>query len=96
MNPNRGDAVVRVHTFQRRFFQQDEIGNFPRLDGSELRIDFELPCVIDRGGSENLFERQPGPRKLLHFQIAVQSGQIAVGRSRRSVRAKEKIGIFIG
>jgi hypothetical protein len=63
MNPNRDDTVVRVHAFQRRFFQQDEIGNFPRLDGSELRIHFELPSVIDRGSSENLYQRHPGRLK---------------------------------
>ena len=57
MNPNRDDIVVCIDTFQRRFLQQDQIGNFPRLDGSKLRIEFEFPCVIDRGGPEDLFER---------------------------------------
>ena len=56
MNPNRDDAVVRFYAFQRRFFQQDEIRDFPRFDSSDLRIEFEFPCVIDRSGSENLFE----------------------------------------
>jgi hypothetical protein len=90
MNPNRGDAVVRVQAFQRRFFQQDEIGDFPRLDGSELRIDFELPCVVDRSGSENLFQRQLGLLQLLHLQTAIQTGEISVGRTQWSVRAKER------
>lgn len=71
MNPNRDDAVVRVYAFQRRFFQQDEISNFPRLEGSKLRIELEFPCVIDRGGFEDLNESQPGIFQLLHLQIAV-------------------------
>src|ERR1700676_1903998 len=35
MNPNGTDAVIRVHSFQRRFLHQYEIGNFPWLDAAE-------------------------------------------------------------
>src|SRR5208282_5247128 len=93
MNPNRNDAVVRIYVFQRRFLQQKEIGNFPRLDGSNLRIEFEFSCVTDRGRSEDLWERQTGLLHLLHLQIAVQSGQIPVGRSGGSVRAQEEVSV---
>jgi hypothetical protein len=94
MNPNRDDAVVRINAFQRRFLQQNEVGNFPRLDGANLGIEFEFTCVIDGGGSENLLGRQSGPSKLVHLQITVQSRQIPVSRSRGSVRAKEEVSVF--
>jgi hypothetical protein len=71
MNPDRDHAVVRVQALERRFPQQDEIGNFSRLDCSQFRVEFDFPCVIDRGSSEDLFERHPGLLKLLHLQIAV-------------------------
>jgi hypothetical protein len=63
-------------TLSRTIFQQDEIGYFPGLDGSDLRIDFERSCVAGRGGSKNLYERQAGLLELLHLQVAVQPGQI--------------------
>lgn len=71
MKPDSDDAVVRLHAFQRRFLQQDKVGNFARLNSPDLRIELELPCVADCGGFENLFKGYPRLFKLLHLQKAV-------------------------
>ena len=91
MNLNGYDAVVRLHALQRRFLQQDEIGNFPRLDGSDLRIDSKLSCVIDGRSFEDLLERNPSALKLLHLQIAVQAREISIGRAGRVSVPKRKL-----
>ncbi len=36
MNPNRDDAVVGIHAFQRRFSQENEIGDLARLNAPYL------------------------------------------------------------
>ena len=78
MDPNRYDAVIGIHTVQRRFLQQNEISNFPRLDGSELRIKLEFPCVTDRSGSENLCQRHSRLLKLFFYDrhVGVDVGLI--------------------
>jgi len=82
VNPNRDDAVIRASTLSKGdFLSRREVGDFSRLDGSDLRIDLELPCIIDGGGCENLFQRQSRFLKLLHFQITVQAGEVSVGRA---------------
>jgi hypothetical protein len=71
VNPDSDNAVVRVDGFQWRFSQQDEVGRFARLNGPNLRIDFERSGIVDSGSSENLFKSQSGLFELLHFEIAV-------------------------
>ena len=96
MNPDRGDTVVRIHAFQRRFFQQHKICNFPWLDGSNLRVELEFAGVTDRRCPENLRERQPCLLKLLHLQVPIQTGKISVGWARWRIRAEKKVGVFAG
>ena len=56
MNPHGDNGVAGVDGLQWRFLQRNEVRDFPRFDGSKLRIELEFPRVIDRGRSENLFE----------------------------------------
>ena len=67
MNPNRDNAVVGIHARQRRFSQQNEVSDLAGLNGSHLRVELELAGVIDRCGSKDLLERQPGVMQLLHL-----------------------------
>ena len=68
MYENRGDAVVRLDGFQRILRHEHKIGNPARLDCPDLRFQFELPRVVDRSRTENLFQRHSRLLQLFHLQ----------------------------
>jgi len=89
------DGVVRVDGFEGRFSQQQKIGDLPLLDSADLGIEFQFACVVDCCGLKDLRQRKSGVVELLHFEVAVEAGKIAVGRAGGSVGAEGEVGVFL-
>jgi hypothetical protein len=79
--PNRGDAVAGIHSFERVISHQHQIGGLSRLNASYLRFHLEFSCIADRRSPEDLRQRHPRFLQLLHLQVAVQTRQVSVGRA---------------
>lgn len=54
----------------------------------------KLARIVDGRGFEYLLERQSGFMQLLHLDIAVQAGQVPIGRSRERIGLRTKLAFL--